>query len=362
MNKPFYKQTKYWILFVFTTLIVLRFVFPNYEKETEEESKKESVIQNVRVDTFNEEIFQNELKLFANTSPVKQTILFSKYNGDISNIYKKQGDFVEKGEAILKIRDNGLESNLQSAKLALEEAKINFNSAQKLKKSKLISQAEYIKMETLYKKALANEKNALVSYEDSIITANFSGRLEDFNLEVGDYIESGQSIASLNDLSQLKSYLQIPEIYIPYINKNSKVRIEFPDKSVEAFVNYISKVGDKETHTFEVEILTNKESNLVSGLSAPIYISLGEIMAYNISMGFLNLDSEGNPSVKTIDENNIVRTHKLKIISNSETGVWVSGLEQTLPPSMNIITIGHLLTTEGEKVNPTFQSSLESNK
>lgn len=124
-------------------------------------------------------------------------------------------------------------------------------------------------------------------------------------------------------------------------------------------VNYISRVGNEDTHTFKVEILTSQEENLISGLSAPIYIKVPKEKAYELSMGILNLDSEGNPSVKAINENNEVVTYDLEIITSSKNGVVVRGLTRTLPDSLNVITIGHLLTTAGEKVNPTFQKDVK---
>ena len=224
MQKPFYKKTNFILLFVLSTLLVLRFSFPTQTKEeTSQQVESEKGLRHVRLKTFESENFDYKIRLFGETTPLKTTNLISKYKGDISHIFVNEGDFVNKGDKILKIKDNGLEDSLNSANLALEEQKLKLEAAKNLKEKGLISQLDFINAQTEYKKSLSEQQNALKNFEDSFIVANFSGYIENFNWNVGDNVSEGEMIATLNDISQIKSYLKIPENYIEDIDLNSHV-------------------------------------------------------------------------------------------------------------------------------------------
>jgi RND family efflux transporter MFP subunit len=349
MNKPFYQKSQFWLFIFFSFLLALRFMFPSIKEDKAIEKVTIKEIPHVRTEIFNSESFNNQLKLYSNTTPVKHSDLFSKFNGEIIGIYHKQGDFVKSGEAILKIKDKGLNEKVESSKLALEEAKLEYNSAVTLKEKELISQLVFLNKQTALKRVNAEYENAVSEFEDSIIKAHFDGIVESFDFQKGDYVFKDQKLATLSDLTQLKTYAYVPETYIKQITKGSEVVIKFQDKNINGFINYIPKVGDQQTHTFKVEILTNKSENLISGLTAPIFISLKPEMAFNISPSFINLDDDGNLIVKIV-EKNLVKNIAIKIINQAENGVWIKSLNENYQKELNIITIGHILVNEGTKV------------
>ncbi len=354
MQKPFYKKTNFILLFVLSTLLVLRFSFPTQTKEeTSQQVESEKGLRHVRLKTFESENFDYKIRLFGETTPLKTTNLISKYKGDISHIFVNEGDFVNKGDKILKIKDNGLEDSLNSANLALEEQKLKLEAAENLKEKNLISQLDFINAQTEYKKSLSEQQNALKNFEDSFIVANFSGYIENFNWNVGDNVSEGEMIATLNDISQIKSYLKIPENYIEDIDLNSHVYFKINEsEKLKAKFTYISQVGDLNTHTFEAKVISDKKDNLKSGISMPLYISLGEYKAFNISLSLITKHNDVL-NLKTV-ENGIVKNIPVEILTNSENGVWVKGLNEELPDSLTIITIGHLLVIEGDKVKSTL--------
>ena len=57
--------------------------------------------------------------------------------------------------------------------------------------------------------------------------------------------------------------------------------------------------------------------------------------------------------IRTVNEDNIVEFHYIKILSDASDGVWVSGL----PNRAGVITVGQELVTAGERVDPVFQNN-----
>lgn len=355
MSKPFYKNTNFIILFVMITLLVLRFLFP---KDIEEEKKQQENVQedkglrHVRMETFNIDTFDYQIRLFSESTPVKSTELSSKYKGDIADIFVNEGDFVEEGQKIIRVQDNGLEAALNSANLALEEAKLNLESAKLLREKGLTSQLDFINKQTEFKRALSNKQSAQNSFEDAFVTANFSGVIENFDWNIGDDVKENQIIATLSDTSQIKSFIKIPENYISHIDLNNSVFFQFKDYKLPATFTHISKVGDLSTHTFGARIVSEKRDNLKSGISTPIFISIGEYNAYNIPLSLISMHKD-NLNLKTVENDKVVNI-PIKILTNSENGVWVTGIDGDLPNSINIITVGHLLVLEGDTVKSTL--------
>ena len=353
MKKPLYKKTKFWVLLLLVLGLVFRFTFPEVT-EKEVKKKEETKLTHVRTQIFTSENFNNTLKVFGNAIPFQHSTLISKHSGDIIEIYKKQGDLVNKGESILKIKDNGLTEKLRSTELDLEKAKLEYNSAIKLKKQDLISELRIMQVKTDLERIRAEYKTAKSNFEDSIIKANFTGFLENFDFEIGEHVFKEQEMGTLSDLSKIKIYINIPENYIHSVKKDTSAIIKFPNQDVEAYINYIAKVGDTATHTFKTEIISKSNTkNLFSGLTTPVYISLGHVQAYQISPSYINNDSDGNLFIKTVKDNK-VKNYKIQILNHSDNGFWISGKDKELPNEINLITIGHLLVNEGVKVKHTL--------
>ena len=357
MRKPFYKNANIIILFVLVILLVLRFTFPkNVEEEKVENqssTQEEKGLRHVRMKTFTIENFDYQIRLFAETTPVKSTELVSKYKGDISEIFVSEGDFIKEGQNVVRIQDNGLEDSLKSANLALEEAKLNLKAAQKLKDKGLISDLEFINNQTQYNRALSNQQSASESFADSFVVANFNGYVENFDWNVGDNVRENQVIATLSDVSQIKSFVKVPENYINDVSMDSKVYFDFGDYQLPANFTTISKVGDLTTHTFGARIVSEKRDNLKSGISTPVFVSIGQYKAYNVPISLIT-KHKGNLNLKTVENDKVVNI-PVEILTNSDSGVWVTGINGKLPDTLNVITIGHLLVLEGDVV----KSSLE---
>ena len=83
-----------------------------------------------------------------------------------------------------------------------------------------------------------------------------------------------------------------------------------------------------------------------AGLTAEMFVPMGQQRAHLISSASLVLDDDGVMGVRIVDSNNIVRFKKISILSEDVSGVWIGGL----PDNANIITVGHEEVFEGQTV------------
>ena len=92
--------------------------------------------------------------------------------------------------------------------------------------------------------------------------------------------------------------------------------------------------------------LSNKNQKLREGLTAEIFVATSEEMAHFLTPAVLTLNDAGLLGVRTVDEKKIVRFQPVDIIEDTNEGVWVSGL----PNSVRIITVGQEFVNEGDQV------------
>ena len=113
-------------------------------------------------------------------------------------------------------------------------------------------------------------------------------------------------------------------------------------------VSFIASSADKNTRTFRVEIsVDNKDRTIRDGVSAEIYIKGKEEPAHKISPAILALNDQGKLGVRTVTPDNTVEFREIKILEDTNNGMWVSGLGK----DARIITLGQEYVFQGQTVN-----------
>ena len=81
--------------------------------------------------------------------------------------------------------------------------------------------------------------------------------------------------------------------------------------------------------------------------SAEIYIKGKEEAAHIISPSILSLSDEGKLGIRTVNIENKVEFKEIKILEDTNKGMWVSGLGE----EARIITLGQEYVFQGQTVN-----------
>ena len=74
-------------------------------------------------------------------------------------------------------------------------------------------------------------------------------------------------------------------------------------------------------------------------------IKIEKVLAHQISPSILLLNDDGKLGIRSVN-NNIVRFHEIEILEDSEAGLWVTGIPETL----NIISQGQGFVEDGQEV------------
>ena len=118
-------------------------------------------------------------------------------------------------------------------------------------------------------------------------------------------------------------------------------------QEIEGPISFISHTADDITRTYRIDVeIDNADFKLRDGLSADVYLTRETVLAHRVSPAILSLSDTGTIGIKIVDNDSIVRFVEVDIVSDTEEGVWLSGL----PDSIQLITVGQELVFSGQPV------------
>lgn len=213
---------------------------------------------------------------------ITSIVMSSETSGRILELNKRLGDRVGKGERlgrveneVLKIRLEQAEAAVTSAQSALENAQKNLNYAEASKARNLISEAEYNTAFSAFKGAKAAfdgakaaQEQSRLAYDNSFLTAPEAGFIANLNVNVGQYINPGQPIATITNASTLILKTGVGESRIGKLQKGQLAEIRYQG-SGRVFSGRVRGFGISPlagTATYPVEIEIGQPGDLLPGM------------------------------------------------------------------------------------------------
>jgi multidrug efflux system membrane fusion protein len=181
------------------------------------------------------------------------------------------------------------------------------------------------------------------------IRAPQAGWLEILNIEKEEFIDENRPIAKIIGLQTLILDMPIPQTSIGNIDIGDLVEVNLTGVTTKnGKVEKIAVTANEATRTFNVEIqLDNKNGLLRAGMSAEANVIIDEVEAFKISPAHLNVDENGQLTVKVLNSEGRVEITPVDLVRTSGNLAYISGLEnETL-----LLTSGQAFLRSGEKVN-----------
>ncbi len=271
-------------------------------------------------------------------------------DGRVSQLPVEEGQRIEKGQSMVVLSADYRLKQLSQAKAVLRQRNSDYAASRKLKKRGLLAENRLIADQAAVQTARA--QLAIIQHEvDSAkVLSPFAGVLNERNVEMGDYLQKGNSVGVLVDDTELKVSGQVPQQSVAGLQLNEAVEISLSNGTT-AFGNlsFISRVANSQTRSYRVEVtLENPELKRLIGLTASLKLPLGTVQGHLLPNSVLGLDSEGDLEVKLLDADNKVKTAKVTIIRTAKSGFWLAGLAKDI----TVITQGKDFVSENQEVEP----------
>jgi HlyD family secretion protein len=209
--------------------------------------------------------------------PVVQVHISPEVSGEIIELPVKEGQYVKKGDLLLKIKpdvyianrnqaDASYKSSLASqavAKANLEKAETEFKRAEELHRTQLISESDYITAKTGYDSAQAQvtsaghqmemSKASLASAEEQLakttIVSPLDGTISKLNSQLGERVlgtvqNAGTDIMVVSDLTSMEARVDVGEMDVVLIRAGQNVRLEVDSFKDQKFSGTVTDVAN----------------------------------------------------------------------------------------------------------------------
>jgi len=182
------------------------------------------------------------------------------------------------------------------------------------------------------------------------VKAPFSGFIEKI-VKPGNLLNRGETCAVIIELDPITFIAEVPEAEIQQVIKGQKVLIELvTGESISSNLSFVSKSATPSTRSFRVEAQIKNSSGLIrDGITGTMHIITNEILAHKISPSILLLSDDGIIGIRAVDNDNAVQFIPIKIIEDTQAGVWVTGI----PNLTKIIVLGQGFVENGQNVQVT---------
>lgn len=257
-----------------------------------------------------ETVFNHYLELQGNVTTKQNVLVYPEMGGILERIYVKEGSYVKKGQTLAKINDGGLSQQLAQAETQMELAKTSFERQERLWNQKIGSEIQFLQAKTSYisqTKVVAQIKKQL---ERTIISAPFSGVIDDVLKEQGTVIAPGMGseVFRIINLNNMYIEAEVPESYIKYVTKGKKAEVFFPvlGTTLQTCVRQVGNFINPNNRSFKVEIgVPNKDGNIKPNLTSKIKLNdYTNNAAYLIPQSIISENAEGQQYVYTVKEIN----------------------------------------------------------
>lgn len=274
-------------------------------------------------------------------------------DGRVSKIGVKEGSRVNKGDSIITLSADYRLKQLAKAKAVLRQKNSDYAASKKLKKRGLLAENRLIADQAEVQIARADLATIQHEVDSAKVMAPFSAVLNSRTVEMGDYLQKGDSIGTLVDDAVLKVTGQVPQQNVGDLQLNQAVEVSLSN-GLNAFGNlaFISAVADNVTRSYRVEVhLDNAKRSRLIGLTASLKLPLGNESGHLLPSSVLGLSTSGELEVKALDSQNKVRTEIVSIIRTDKEGFWLRGLQ----PNVTVITQGKDFVSEQDLVDPIVE-------
>jgi membrane fusion protein (multidrug efflux system) len=247
---------------------------------SKKEAQKEEEIKSVTVQKVERKVVKNNLLFTGTAYPWEETALAAQMASRVRKIYVKEGDYVKQGQLLVQMDDQ----QLTQIEMQFNDAKRDFERAEKLKIEGAISEQQYEKFKLAYETLKTNYEKIL---ENTQLRAPFSGVITAKYLNDGELFlmapaggRSVPAILHLMNVSELKIKISINELdaYKIKVGQKAIITSDFlPGEVFSGYVTRISPVVDPVSKKVELEIRVPNRGNKIKAYSfVRVEIDLGE--------------------------------------------------------------------------------------
>lgn len=330
--------------------------------ETDNGPAAETKQVNVETKTITPQTFESFIKVIGTVESSNDILISSEVGGRVIKHHAKVGQYVKKGQTILKIDDAKLQQELKRLEALTAQSRTNFERLQRLYEEENIgSEIDYLNARYAYEQNQSALASVKVDLERTTINAPFDAVVEDILIEEGEMAAPGMQIVRLIGSNQFKVSAGIPARYADVVQAGDKVKIWFDSQNpdtIETTVSFAGSSINPQNRTFRIEINLPERKDQYK-IDMPASLELTTNMENNVAIvseEFLyRRDGKFVLFVLAEDENGnlIAEQRPVEIGPRFRMDVII---RKGLAFGEKVITTGSAFLSDGMRVNPIENS------
>ncbi len=236
-----------------------------------------------------------------------QVAIFPEIDAPVEAVEAQTGDYVEKGEALVRLRSDQYRERVRQAEASLRIAQAEAKSAQanlkelrsQLERTERLAEQEFESQQQLeslraqveqaeaqYEQAQAQVQQAQATLDErradlrrTVVRAPISGYVGQRDVEVGQRVGANSRLYTIGDLDTVRVQFEVTDRMFGQIQTGQTARIHLPsaDTTLSAPIARMSPFLSDETYSAEAEIdISNDHGLLKPGMFVEVDILYGE--------------------------------------------------------------------------------------
>ena len=331
--------------------------------------------------------YQIKIKSTGTTTPITQTVLTSEVGGEVIYRSKKfsEGSSVISGEILAKIDDTDLQLQYKNALLQLASAEVQFAVQQA--EAEIAQEAwdqvgEGVPQELTTKKpqlkqakaALEVAKAQVQSAEKKLnkteITAPYTGRIQNINIDLGSTIIPGQPVGSMYTSNEIEVTLSVKDSDLQFLDIPMDGRKLNPDQKsivvikslykgeMQEWVGNLERVdGVIDPMTRMIKLIANFKNNFIEETKPILPIGLfveAEINGKQLEDIFMIPNSALTPNDELLflNQDDALEIRKVSVLTKMKNHILV---KEGMKAGERVVVSKLSIATNGMLVNPRYQ-------
>jgi membrane fusion protein (multidrug efflux system) len=224
------------------------------------------------------ESWESQLTAVGSLTAVQGVTVTAELTGKVVQIDFKPGSKVQAGDILLRQDTSSEEAQLRAVEATVMLAKLNRERMQKLLAERTVSQSQYDNADASYKQAAAQADNIRASIAKKTIRAPFAGRLGIRLVNLGQVLNEGDAIVSLQSLDPIFVDFSLPQQQLPLLKPGLKIRISndaLAGQVVDGQITAINPQVDAATRNIRIQAtVENPQEQLRPGMFVNVAVIL----------------------------------------------------------------------------------------
>jgi len=286
--------------------------------------------------------------------------LSSEESGEIIAISVTSGSKVNAGDLLITLNDQIEQASKKRQIANLELARLLFERDRKLVKQKSIPQTQYDRSKADLASATAQLAETEARLDNKRIHAPFSGSIGIIHVKVGDYVEPGTKITTLQDLSELEIDFTVPERHFPSLVPGLDITVRssaLPGRELHATLQALDSRVESSTRNLLVRAQLEDSSGLLPGMFAELTIDLDvPVSLVSVPETAVSYSLHGN-IVYVVEQDGEALTVTPRIVTLGDTREGRAAILSGIEAGETVVTAGQNKLYRGASV--VIDSSVE---